>query len=109
MTEDTDWKHSNIKKFEAKVEASEQVSLDSTLPSAPMGITIEDLLETAKENEEACLITSTRNSVPMPLGACLKVKSLHGFADVVEVLGTNSIEEIEKDESGALKIGFYFD
>lgn len=103
-------RYTDIEKFEQAVEDIDDstLAIEYDLAGAPMGRTIEDLIECAKRFEGE-IIVSNRTDVPYPRGATFKVEQLHDVADLLSRLGTVCVEDIEKLGGGSISIGYHFD
>jgi hypothetical protein len=103
--------YTDVEEFKQAVEDTDDDALQVSheLKGTPMGCTIETLIECAGGFSDPMIITTNRTEAPIPVGASFEVEHLHDFADLIETLGTNCIEDVEKSEGGSLKVGYHFD
>lgn len=103
--------YTDVEEFKQAVEDADDDTLSASheLKGTPMGCTIGKLIECAERFAEPMIVASNRTAAPVPVGASFRVEQLHGVADLLETLGTNCIEDVEKTDDGSLKVGYHFD
>lgn len=103
--------YTDVEEFKQAVEEADDDDLQFSheLKGTPMGCTIEDLIECVEAYAESRVVVSNRTPFPLPVGASFVVEDLHEAADLIEALGTNCIEDLEKRDDGTLELGYHFD
>jgi len=103
--------YTDVEEFKQAVEEADDSTLQVSheIKGTPMGCTVENLIECAKDFSEPMIVATNRTNAPIPVGASFEVKHLHGIADLIKTLGTSCIENIKKAEDGSLKVGYHFD
>jgi hypothetical protein len=101
----------DVEKFKQAVEETDDdaLRLSSELKGAPMGCTVETLIECANTYDDPMIVTSSRGVIPDPLGASFKVETLHEAVELIEELGTHCIEDFVKHDDGSAEVGYHFD
>jgi len=103
--------YTDAEEFKQAVEEADDSTLQVSheIKGTPMGCTVKDLIGCAEDFSEPMIVVTNRTDAPIPVGASFEVEHLHGFADLIETLGTSCIEDVEKVEDGSLKVGYHFD
>ncbi|QLH82280.1 hypothetical protein [Halosimplex pelagicum] len=103
--------YSDVEEFKQAVEEADDSTLQVShdIKGTPMGCTVENLIECMESFNEPMIVVTNRTDAPIPIGASFGVEHLHGFADLIETLGTSCIEDVEKVEGGSLEVGYHFD
>jgi len=111
MDDDHTTQFTDVEEFEQAVEETDDdvLTVSNDLKGAPMGCTVETLIECANAYDDPMIVTSARTDVPVPLGASFKVDTLHGAVELIEELGTHCLEDFVKNDDGSVEVGYHFD
>jgi hypothetical protein len=101
--------YTDIDEYISAVDESDDVHRDHDLTGAKMGSTVGTLLSLHEEMEIKSVVTSSRHDTPHPLGAEIKVTSLHELADLADKLGLNTVADLQCEDDGGLLVGYHFD
>lgn len=103
--------YTDVEEFKQAVKEADDSTLQVSheIKGTPMGCTVEDLIECAEDFSDSVIVVTNRTDAPIPIGSSFEVEHLHGIADLIETLGTSCIEDVEKVETGSLKVGYHFD